>query len=146
MSAKVFVDTNVLVYFRDASEPQKQARAAQWLKTLWETRQGRVSFQVLQEYYVTVTRKLNPGLTREAARADVNSLVAWSPIAVDQTLLQSAWIIQDRHVLSWWDSLIAAAAQRLGCTFLISEDFQDGQSIDGVTIVDPFQHGPEDMS
>ena len=64
MSAKVFVDTNVLVYCRDASEPEKQAQTAAWMASLWEQKTGRLSFQVLQEYYVTVTAKLSPGLSR----------------------------------------------------------------------------------
>lgn len=144
MNAKVFVDTNVLVYFRDSSEPEKQPRAAHWLTTLWESRLGRISFQVLTEYYVTVTQKLDPGLSKQEARSDVNSLLTWSPIAIDPPLLQAAWTIQDRHGFSWWDSLIAAAAQRQGCTYLLSEDFQDGQTIDGITILDPFRHTPAD--
>jgi predicted nucleic acid-binding protein len=60
MSAKVFVDTNVLVYCRDASEPKKQAQNSAWMAALWKQRTGRLSFQVLQEYYVTVTSKLSP--------------------------------------------------------------------------------------
>jgi predicted nucleic acid-binding protein len=80
MTAKVFVDTNVLVYWRDASEPDKQARALAWMETLWERRTGRLSFQVLQEFYVTVTAKLDPGLTPELARLDVGHLMSWKPV------------------------------------------------------------------
>ena len=63
MTAPLFVDTNLLVYSRDARDAAKQERAAEWLDFLWDTRRGRLSRQVLQEYYVTVTRKLQPGLT-----------------------------------------------------------------------------------
>lgn len=83
MTDMVFVDTNVLVYSRDASEPQKQEQAMAWMAHLWGTRQGRLSFQVLQEFYVTVTHKLKPGLDPESARNDVRSLLAWHPLSVD---------------------------------------------------------------
>jgi predicted nucleic acid-binding protein len=67
----VFVDTNVLVYARDASEPDKQPQALAWTEHLWRTRTARLSFQVLQEYYAATTRKLKPGLSPEQARADI---------------------------------------------------------------------------
>ena len=87
MSALYFVDTNVLVYARDTSEPDKQPRADEWLTALWRHRCGRTGVQVLNEYYVTTTRKLDPGLTEEEAWSDVEALLAWSPLAVDATLL-----------------------------------------------------------
>jgi predicted nucleic acid-binding protein len=71
-----FVDTNVLVYARDASEGAKQVSAQRWLEYLWRSRRGRLSHQVLDEYYVLVTEKLKPGLDREQARADVRNLMA----------------------------------------------------------------------
>ena len=74
MTGEVFVDTNVLVYARDASEPIKQRRAALWVEHLWATRSGRTGVQVLNEYYVTVTRKLQPGMPRLQARADVRAV------------------------------------------------------------------------
>ncbi len=79
MSDLRFVDTNLLVYAADASEPLKQPRALKWMSCRWSCRTGRLSFQVLQEYYVTVTQKLAPGMEREAARSDVRSLLAWRP-------------------------------------------------------------------
>ncbi len=90
MSVRVFVDTNVLVYARDSSEPEKQPRAAQWLEKLWRARAGRLSLQVLQEYYVTVTQKLDPGLDLARARSDVRALAAWQPIVPDIWLLEDA--------------------------------------------------------
>jgi predicted nucleic acid-binding protein len=145
MSAKVFVDTNVLVYCRDASEPEKQAQTAAWMAALWEQKTGRLSFQVLQEYYVTVTAKLSPGLSRELARQEVLMLLAWRPLAVDERLLKGAWLLQDRHKLSWWDALIVAAAQSAGCRYLLSEDFQEGYDWGDMTVVNPFRTGPEDL-
>ena len=145
MNAKVFVDTNVLVYARDASEPEKQARAAHWLATLWAKRTGRLSYQVLQEFYVTVTVKLSPGLDKELARRDIRALWAWQPLAADTQLLAEAWLFQDRFLLSWWDALIVAAAQRSGCQYLLSEDFHDGLELGNLKIVNPFVFLPDDL-
>jgi len=145
MSAKVFVDTNVLVYARDASEPEKQKRAAAWMAALWERRAGRLSFQVLQEFFVTVTAKLNPGLPPEAARREVRTLLAWQPLPADGRLLEGAWLLQDRFRLSWWDALIVAAAQAQGCRYLLSEDFQEGQELGEVEIINPFLIKPEQL-
>jgi len=143
MNAKVFVDTNVLVYCRDASEPEKQAQAAAWMAALWEQQTGRLSFQVIQEYYVTVTAKLSPGLPRELARREVRALLAWRPKPVNALILESAWLLQDRYKFSWWDALIVAAAQAAGCRYLLSEDFQDGFDWRDLTVVNPFQAGPD---
>ncbi|MBM3509296.1 MAG: PIN domain-containing protein [Alphaproteobacteria bacterium] len=135
---RYFVDSNVLVYARDSTETAKQRQAHRWLEHLWRTREGRLSFQVLHEYYVTVTAKLVPGLSLEDARDDVRALYAWQPLAIDDVVVAGAWRVQDRHGFSWWDSLIVAAAQVLDCDYLLTEDLQHNQSIDGVTIVDPF--------
>ena len=138
----VFVDTNVLVYARDGSEPEKQSAAAEWMDSLWEAREGRLSAQVLHEYYVTVTRKLEPGLDPASARTDVRALAAWRPLRLDGALIESAWEAEDRFGFAFWDALIVAAARRLGCGHLLSEDLQDGQDLDGVVVVDPFRHEP----
>lgn len=92
---------------------------------------------------MTVTEKLRPGLERRAARDDVRDLQSWRPLP-DADRFGLAWSIQDRFRLSWWDSLIVAAAQASGCGFLLSEDFQEGQSFDGVRVLNPFHHAPDD--
>jgi predicted nucleic acid-binding protein len=143
MTARVFVDTNVLVYARDRTDEEKHARALEWLAVLWQERAGRLSWQVLQEYYVTATRKLEPPRGPADAREDVTSLVTWRPIAIDLPTLDAAWVIEDRFSLSWWDALIVAAAQAGGCTHLLSEDLQDGQSFETLRIISPFTHRPE---
>ena len=145
MAAKVFVDTNVLVYSRDASEPSKQSQAMAWLRHLWNVRTGRLSYQVLQEFYITVTEKLDPGLDRESARKDIRSLLPWRPIAVDNRVFDGAWHIQDRFGLSWWDALIVSAAQVSDCHYLITEDLQAGQMIGDLKIINPFQTTPETL-
>jgi predicted nucleic acid-binding protein len=141
----VFVDTNVLVYARDRSEPDKQRRAAEWMATLWETGLGRLSYQVIQEYYVTLTTKLDPPRSTEHARDDVTALGAWGPIGIDQRTIEEAWAIQDRYGYSWWDSLIVAAALQAGCRYLLTEDLQDDQAIDTMTIISPFTREPEEI-
>ena len=145
MAAEVFVDTNVLVYCRDASEPQKQAQAMDWLRHLWSTRAGRLSYQVLQEFYITVTEKLDPGLERESARKDIRSLLSWRPTAVDNRVFDGAWHIQDRFGLSWWDALIVSAAQVSDCHYLLTEDLQAGQVFGDLQIINPFQTAPETL-
>jgi predicted nucleic acid-binding protein len=140
------VDTNVLVYARDASEPEKQARAAEWMATLWERRAGRLSYQVLQEFYLTVTMKLSPGLDKELARRDVRALGAWQPIATNSQILEGAWLLQDRHQFPWWDAFIVAAAQLSECQYLLSEDFQGGLDFGKLKVIHPFHQRPDDLT
>jgi predicted nucleic acid-binding protein len=145
MTAKVFVDTNVLVYWRDATDPEKQRRALAWMESLWERRSGRLGFQVLQEFYVTVTAKLDPGLPPESARSDVRNLLAWKPISIDNLVMAEAWRLQDRFRLPWSDALIVAAAQESDCRYLLSEDFQEGMNFGDLKVVNPFLNRPEDF-
>jgi predicted nucleic acid-binding protein len=142
MPDNIFVDTNVFVYARDASESTKQTQAHAWLEHLWRTRTGRLSYQVLQEYYVTVTNKLSPGLSPQTARSDVLALSAWQPVAVDRCVMEGAWQIQDRYGLCWWDSLIVSAAKSADCRYLLSENLQPGQTLDRVAVVSPFHTLP----
>ena len=90
MTERVFVDTNVLVYGRDASEKEKQPKAREWIDHLWRTRSGRLSIQVPHEFYVTITEKLSAKISKSAAREDVRNLMAWHPVLLDGKLLESA--------------------------------------------------------
>ena len=143
MTDLVFVDTNVLVYDQDASEGERQERARAWLTHLWRSRGGRLSFQVLHEFYSTVTQKLKPGMDRDAARRVVRSLMAWRPLAVNATVLERAWTVQDRYGLSFWDALVVGAAQVSGCRYLLTEGLQNGQEMDGLTVLSPFEREPD---
>lgn len=144
MTAPVFVDTNVFVYRHDLSDPVRQKRAEQWIELLASTRTGRLSYQVLQELLATLTRARGPRFPHSEAREIVETLAVWKPIQTDLALLQRAWAIQERYRLSWWDSLIVAAAHASVCPVLLPEDLQHGQVIDGVRVVDPFASpGPE---
>jgi predicted nucleic acid-binding protein len=146
MTARVFVDTNVLVYSRDASEPEKQKLAIDWMAHLWRTQAGSLSFQVLQEFYATVTQKLQPGLDPQNAREDVRSLFTWSPMDIDSRIIEGAWLIQDRYKFSWWDALIVSAAQVADCRYLLTEDFQENQELGNVRVINPFHHTPESLN
>jgi predicted nucleic acid-binding protein len=139
MTDRYFVDTNVLVYARDAAFPDKQRRAHEVLDRLWRERSGRLSVQVCGEYYVTVTRKLKPGLDPESAWSDLEALHAWEPSALDFKTLQKAHEIGLRYGLAWWDSLIVASAFFAECTQILSEDLSVGQEYLGLRIVNPFQ-------
>ncbi len=138
----IFVDTNVLVYARDPDHPEKQERALAWVGHMWASGEGRISAQVLNEYYVTVTRRLTPGLPHAEARADIEDLVAWNPLPIDSALIRQAIEIGQSHQLSHWDALIVAAAHRAGSSHLLTEDLNDGQRIGTVTVMNPFTHEP----
>lgn len=96
MIGPVFVDSNVLIYSVDATEPEKQSRAKRWLELLWLTRSGRLSFQVLQEFYVNVTRATGAAMPAGDAREVARSLLAWRPVRVGAGEIEAAWSIQDR--------------------------------------------------
>ena len=106
MRDRVFVDTNILLYARDRSEPNKQAVAEACLVELWEDRNGCVSVQVLNEFFVNATQKLDPGLTRNEAWEDVEALAAWQPVPLDMPLIARGFALQERYKLSYWDALI----------------------------------------
>lgn len=133
-----FVDTNILVYLHDSKEPEKQACATRVFEHLWRSGTGRLSFQVLFEFYAVATRKLNPGLPPSIARREIQDLLDWEPLAPSSSILDEAWRIQDRHGLSWWDSLIVAAAIAQDCTTLLTEDLQHGLIIGHLRIANPF--------
>ncbi len=146
MSVKVFVDTNILLYARDAGQPQKLATARSWMEALWRGHNGRLSFQVLQEFYVNVTQKLKPGLPVADARRDLRALLAWNPLSTSAILLDAAWELMDRFGFSWWDAQIVAAARSEGCGILLTEDMQDRLDVWGTRIFNPFANGAPNPS
>jgi len=140
MPALVFVDTNVFIYALDKADLKKQAAAQLWRSELWKNHRGRTSFQVLEEFYAKVTRKWPSA--RQDVRAEIRDLLAWRPVVLDSTILEQAWNIQDRYQLSFWDSLIVAAAKSASCHYLLTEDLQAGQDFDGLVVVNPFFANP----
>jgi len=132
-----FLDTNVLVYAVDASDPRKRAAALAILED--EARYLVVSAQVLEEFYWTVTRKLRPPMPADEAQAMVRELTrATDVVAVDASLVQDAIDLAQRTPLALWDAAIVIAAERGGCRELLTEDLNDGQEIEGVLVRDPF--------
>ena len=86
--------------------------------------------------------KLAPGLGRAEARNEIRSLLAWRPASTDSRILEDAYSLQDRHQLSWWDLLIVSAAQSAGCRYLLTEDLQHQQALEGLTVLNPFETSP----
>lgn len=133
-----FVDTNVLVYAHDRSETQRAPVAQELLDELWRDRAGTLSTQVLQEFYVVATCKLDPPMSKEAARAVVAAYGEWPVVRLDVALILAASELEERHTVSFWDALIVEAARRSGATRVISEDLQAGRRLAGVVIENPF--------
>jgi predicted nucleic acid-binding protein len=134
-----FVDTNVLVFAYDADAGAKHQAARSHLEALWRNESGRISTQVLQEFYVTVTRKLSRPLPRPTAREVIATYRAWPVHRPDADDVVAASELEDRNQLSFWDSLIIVSAGRSGARSLLTEDLQDGQRFDGMEIVSPFR-------
>lgn len=138
MTGPCFVDANVLVYAHDPSEPLKQELAAELLRRLWAGSNGRTSIQVLNEFYVVLSRKVTVRRAAGEVWAEVEEFFRWNPQPLDADLLRRARQIEARYKLSWWDSLVVAAAQLQGCSVLYTEDLQHGALLDDVRVVNPF--------
>jgi predicted nucleic acid-binding protein len=144
MTAPVFVDTNVLIHAVDSADPVKHGAARRWREELWKHRLGRTSFQVLHEFYVQVTQK-SPAARRQA-QEEVRDLLFWQPVALNQEVLEGAWEVQDRYHLSFWDSLIVSAAKAASCAYLLTEDLQTNQNLDGLVVINPFKTDPASLA
>jgi predicted nucleic acid-binding protein len=137
MSDIVFVDTNILIYAHDSDAASKRERAIECLRTLWETGAGRISVQVLQEFYVNATRKLAKPLARSVAREVISSYGAWVRETTTTATVLRATDIAEMAQISFWDALIFASAEQAGAAQLFSEDLNSGQSIVGIQIINP---------
>ena len=133
------MDTNIVLYAYDQSEPEKSPIAREILSDLWRTREGLLSTQVLQELYVNLTRKLRVVVPRSKARALVGRYGRWPVYAIATGDILEAADLEQRHSLSFWDALIIVAAARSGAERIISEDLQHGRTIGGVRIENPFR-------
>jgi predicted nucleic acid-binding protein len=137
MSGRTFVDTNVLIYAHDHDAAQKNAIATTRLRELWADRAGVVSMQVLQEFYVNVTRKIASPLSKDFARRVVNSYAIWC-VETTPNEISAAFRIEDESQIGFWDALIVAAAAKSGSTRILSEDLNGGQRIAGIVVENPF--------
>ena len=140
---RFFVDTNVLLYSVDPAGGNKRELAQRWADALWTSGAGRISWQVLNEFYVHAVRKVR------APAGDVRTMVEafaqWQPTGFGLGVVQRAWYWADKTGVHYWDSLIVASAEAAGCAYLLSEDFQAGRKFDALTVVNPFRTGPEEF-
>jgi predicted nucleic acid-binding protein len=137
MSARSFFDTHVLVYADDKAAPAKQRTALDLVAEHRRARTGVVSLQVLQEYFVTVTRKLH--VDASIARRKVELLAEFDVAAPEVADILAAIDLHRLHRFSFWDALVLRAAKQAGCSILFSEDMQEVREIDGLQIVNPFR-------
>jgi predicted nucleic acid-binding protein len=133
-----FVDTNVLVYAFDKSTSPKKHVARRLLTELMDQDRLRVSTQVLQELFVTLTRKVARPCTSDEALAVLEDLAAWPLMAVDYAAIRAAVGLADQAKVSFWDALVVVAAARTGAAVLYTEDLNHGQEILGVRVSNPF--------
>jgi len=137
MSDKTFVDTNVLIYAHDVDSPAKRDVANRILDELWADRSGALSVQVLQEFYINVTRKIARALPKASARRVVDAYAIWA-VDITPVEISSAFGIGDRARIGFWDALIVACALKSGATRIVSEDLNSGQRVAGIRIENPF--------
>jgi predicted nucleic acid-binding protein len=140
----VFVDTPVLLAADDASDASRQTRIREWLHALWQRRAGRVSTQVLNAYYVAATQHF--GMPQGDARAKLRRYQLWQPWQIDHQTVETAWGVEARFGLPYWDALIVAAAAQSGATHVLSMDLTHLQQIDGVTILNPLVTSPAEFA
>lgn len=136
---QLFVDTNILVYAYDRSAGNKHVIAVQLIAQCWENGNGCLSIQVLQEFYVNVTRKIASPLDHQTARQIVEDLSYWRLYSPGTPDLLQAIDFHQNYRLSFWDAMILQSATRLGCKQLLSEDLSHGQNYGDVQVINPFK-------
>ncbi len=139
MSGSVFLDSNMLVYAYDKHDPKKQAKAQAILRDSIKDESAVLSTQVLGEFFVVVTRKIKEPLSLDDAEKIINILSVLPVEEIDLPLVKRAIDTQKRYGVSYWDSLILAAAERSGCGRVLTEDLNDSQQYNGVFIENPFK-------
>ena len=133
-----FVDTNILVYAHDTSAGDKWERARALLEQLWDTRDGCLSVQILQEFFVNVTRKIPKPLDTEAAEEIVADLSRWHVHVPAGDDVLGAIGLHQRTGISFWDAMMVRSAVEIGCEVIYSEDLNHGQLYDGTRVENPF--------
>ena len=136
--ASVFLDTNIIVYAYDTSAGGKHSLAAELIEDLWNTGRGIISTQVLQEFFVTTTKKIGKPLDVPTARDIVKDFLKWKTVVVDGEIILEAIDIRVSHKYSFWDSLIIASALQGGASTLLSEDLSSAHRLKGLVIRNPF--------
>lgn len=138
MKEKAFVDTNILIYAHDLDAGIKHDAAMVLIENLWEEETGILSTQVLQEFYVNITRKILNPLPPAKARSIIENYRAWQVEVNGPDTILLASEIEERYLLSFWDSLIVAAARNGKAEKILTVDFQHGQRLEGIVIENPF--------
>ena len=138
MADRAFFDTNILIYASDRSAPEKQSQARRLLKNAIENETGVISAQVLSEFFTVVTRRIQHQLAVEEAELVIEQLAILPVVEVDWALVREAISTCRRYQISYWDALIVAAAERKGCTRILSEDLNPGQTYHNIAVVNPF--------
>jgi len=139
MTGMVFVDSNILIYAHDVEAGIRRERSADRLRELWESRTGCLSTQVLQEFYVNVTQKTRTPLSPTAAREVLRNYAPWVRTLITPATVLRASEISDTWHLSFWDSMIVAAAEQSEAEELLTEDLTHDPIVAGVRIVNPFR-------
>jgi predicted nucleic acid-binding protein len=139
MSDRTFVDTNILVYAHDLDAGKKHEIARAIVTELWESQSGVISTQVLQELYLTLTRKIPSPLKRAQVRRILNNYLAWDVVVNDGSTILQASEIEEAYNISFWDAMIVSAAYMKNAAIIITEDLNEGQQMEGITIVNPFR-------
>jgi predicted nucleic acid-binding protein len=138
MRGSIFVDTNILIYAHDLDAGRKHKIAVSIINNLWEEETGIISIQVIQEFYVNITKKIPHPLLPAKARGLLSNYFSWHlEITVPATILLASEI-GERHLLSFWDALVVATAYQAKAEKILTEDLQSGQMIEGILIENPF--------
>jgi len=135
MAAKVFIDTNLLVYSMDNSEPQKKKKCREALRRVKDKYRGVLSTQVMQEFFVAATKKL--GVDALQVKNIVRQFENFEVVTISPGLIYEAIDCSILNQLSFWDSLIVVAAESAKCNEIWTEDLNAGQIIKGIRIVNP---------
>ncbi|MDO8794733.1 MAG: PIN domain-containing protein [Vicinamibacterales bacterium] len=142
MSARCFVDTNILVYAHDRSSGVKRERARAIVDRLWSEQSGILSTQVLQEFCVNARRRAERPVSTDELRDILTPYFAWDVIVNTPASVLEALSLERRYQIPFWDALIIRAAQAAGATILYTEDLSDGQIYGSVRVVNPLREGP----
>jgi predicted nucleic acid-binding protein len=140
----IFADTNVWFYAQDGRDPAKQRVCQDWLMAMGRRRVGCANLQVANEFTHIVLRK-RQDIAVDTVFRMADYILAWGSAAIEETTVTRARSLRLKTPYAWWDCLLLASALELGCTHFLSEDMQDGQQIESLTIVDPFAHSPEQI-
>lgn len=138
MAVKTFVDTNILLYAYDRDAGEKHQKARKAVVELWENKGGVLSAQVLEEFYVNVTRKIPRPLTKKQGLELISQYLSWDTVSLHGGMVAEAAQLEERAKISFWDALIVVSAQRSGARLLLTEDFQPGMKFGDLAVKNPF--------